>query len=307
MSPPVAEIVDLTDAALTRLRRLPRGRPRPRRAEGRREGRRGAGRLLRPRRRGRNRRPPRALARSPAPLFPREKEAAGARPRRRGPHRRDRALARRERPRGPVPPELHAHGPGPPPRDRPPRRLPGSRALLREDVHARAQRMLSRRPRRDRAPLRRPRGRDRGLAQRPRPRAARRLLLGRDRQQRRLPRDAPRPPEARDEPGEAEGLHALVRRRARSRRRTGSSTRVAWVSSSRASRWTRRRWTLRGGPGDRDYKPLDVESATMAITLPEEHRPLPGLEVPPGWGRRRREPEGLPDRGEPRADHSAAS
>ena len=37
--------------------------------------------------------------------------------------------------------------------------------------------------------------------------------------------------------------------------------------------------------------------------LPRNPPTLSGLEVPPGWGRRRRKPEGLPDRGEPRTDH----
>ena len=52
-----------------------------------------------------------------------------------------------------------------------------------------------------------------------------------------------------------------------------------------------------------DYKPLDVQSATMALALCRGIRAaLSRLEVPGRRRRRRREPEGLPDRGEPRAD-----
>ena len=51
-----------------------------------------------------------------------------------------------------------------------------------------------------------------------------------------------------------------------------------------------------------DYKPLDVESATMALALlPRHPRALSRVDAPPRRRRRRREPEGLPDRGEPRA------
>ena len=52
-----------------------------------------------------------------------------------------------------------------------------------------------------------------------------------------------------------------------------------------------------------DYKQLDVEAATMALALlPRHPRALSRLEVPGGRRRRRREPEGLPDRGELGAD-----
>ena len=53
-----------------------------------------------------------------------------------------------------------------------------------------------------------------------------------------------------------------------------------------------------------DYKSLDVECAAMGLLLcPGHSRSLPGVALPRRRRRRRREPQGLPDRGEPRADH----
>ena len=53
-----------------------------------------------------------------------------------------------------------------------------------------------------------------------------------------------------------------------------------------------------------DYKPLDVESAAAALRSAARHpRALPGLAPSPRRRRRRREPQGLSDRGEFRADH----
>ncbi len=52
-----------------------------------------------------------------------------------------------------------------------------------------------------------------------------------------------------------------------------------------------------------DYKPLDVQAATMGLALCREiRRRYPAVEVSGRWRRRRREPQGLSDRGEPRAD-----
>ena len=51
-----------------------------------------------------------------------------------------------------------------------------------------------------------------------------------------------------------------------------------------------------------DYKPLDVECAAMGLLLCRGIRDaLPGVAAPRRRRRRRREPQGLPDRGEPRA------
>ena len=52
-----------------------------------------------------------------------------------------------------------------------------------------------------------------------------------------------------------------------------------------------------------DYKPLDVECAAMGLQLlPRDPRALSRLAAPRRRRRRRREPQGLSDRGEPRAD-----
>ena len=82
-------------------------------------------------------------------------------------------------------------------------------------------------------------------------------------------------------------------------------TRSAWRSSSRR---------LRADPSEldldetlrvlEDYKPLDVECAAVGLLLPRHPRALSRLALPGRRRRRRREPEGLPDRGEPRADDS---
>ncbi len=188
-----------------------------------------------------------------------------------------------------------------------PRRLPGSRRRPTCGRSRRERNALAGRPRRDR-----PRSTSRRSPTRSRP-GSRRC--------RRKSRSASASPggidsgavflvthhvlaEARDEPRPAQGVHAHARRRARPRAGPRVPRRPRPGPLPRAGRGRRRlARSVRGGPGDRGLQAARRRVRDHgARALRGIRARYPGVELPPRRRRRRREPQGLPDRGEPRAD-----
>ena len=119
-----------------------------------------------------------------------------------------------------------------------------------------------------------------------------------------VPRDLPHDAAARPVAGAAQGVRARTSatdptssRRARSCRRSGSSLFLEEIDATPDGLDVDE--TLRVLE---DYKPLDVECAAMGLrAVPRHPRALPGVAASRRRRRRRREPQGLSDRGEPRA------
>ena len=150
--------------------------------------------------------------------------------------------------------------------------------------------------------------RDRPLARsRAAARTARRLLLRRHRQRRRVPAHLPRPLAARRQsrPGS---------RRSRWRSTAAGRTWSRPANSCAGSGWNCSSSRSRCVPADvrhrgRDPRHRGLQAARRAVRrhgagpVPRHPAALPGVEVPARRRRRRREPQGLPDRGQPGADH----
>ena len=225
-----------------------------------------------------------------------------------------RALAGR-RSRRAVPSELHADGAGALHRRARAGRLSRSRSDLHALLHSWA-RQPAAGSRRDRPALCRRAGAARStkwlrsIDRADDRRAHRRELLGRHRQRLGVPADVSHHAAAGHGAGEAQGVRAGSRERAR------RANRPARFSTRSDSRCFSRRST--GAPTIssveatlrvlEDYKPLDVECAAMGLLLCQGIRErYPGVAAPGRRRRRRREPEGLSDRGESRSSPSAAS
>ena len=300
----IERVVDLVDPAVNRIHNMSVEEARARGGAGLAGRCAGDRRLLRARRARGGSRAAGAVARPAAPVFSRQAQR-GPGARGVGPHRRDPRVSPGRRACRPVSSELHAHGAGPPRRRGPPGGMSRPGRRLHAILHAGARHGAGGAGGAREAIRRGPGRRDRQVAREPsRIGAHRRLLLRRRGQRGGLPRHVSPPRKTRRQSRAFEGVHAVARRR------RGPGPGAAFPGGARSRDVPR---ADRGGP--RRSRPLrgrardgGLQAARRRVrgdgprALPRNPGALPAMAISPRRRRRRREPEGLSDRGEPGAD-----